>query len=479
MQFWRPKSFLALLIVGFMMVSVPFVVALVQNAIAVGRLAEQSQKAVYQAVQATTASRALGERITTMERAARQNLVFEDPALTEAYRQGHAAFQDTVRQFDAIALSRAQRERLNEIVAKESALHDLLAGPRRASIPGDLLVAEFSALSELAKAMIVDSNALIGREVDALQRLAGQAQQWVGWQLLALLPVAIFLVVALTIQITRPVRQLERSIRALGDGKFDQEIIVNGPEDLEKLGSRLNWLRLRLMELEEQKARFLRNVSHELKTPLTALREGSELLAEEATGRLTAGQKEIVRILRDNSLRLRRLIEDLLNYSALQHREGRLEVKPVRMRAMLGRVVADQKLAILAKGITLASQCEDITVLADEEKLRIIIDNLLSNAVRFSPESGTIRVSVEEADGSAILDVADSGPGIAPQERQRIFDAFYQGGAKSSGSVRGSGLGLSIVKELVAVHHGNVEVVEGQLPGASFRVTLPLAQPSR
>ena len=146
MQFWRPKSFLALLIVGFMMVSVPFVVALVQNAIAVGRLAEQSQKAVYQAVQATTASRALGERITTMERAARQNLVFEDAALLDAYRQGHAAFQDTVTQFDAIALSQAQRERLSAIVAKESALHDLLTGPRRASVQGDAMVAEFSAL---------------------------------------------------------------------------------------------------------------------------------------------------------------------------------------------------------------------------------------------------------------------------------------------------------------------------------------------
>jgi two-component system sensor histidine kinase GlrK len=429
-------------------------------------------------VQATTASRALGERITTMERAARQHLVFEDAALLDAYRQGHTAFLETVRQFDAIPLSKAQRERLTEIVAKEGTLYDLLTGPRRTPIVGESMAADFSTLSELAKAMIVDSNALIGREVDALQMLAGQAQQWVGWQLLALLPVAMFLVIALTIQITRPVRQLERSIRALGDGKFDREITVNGPEDLEKLGKRLNWLRLRLMELEEQKARFLRNVSHELKTPLTALREGSELLAEEATGKLTPGQKEIVRILRDNSLRLRRLIEDLLNYSALHYREARLEVKPVRMRATVGRVVADQKLAILAKGITLASKCEDVTLLADEEKLRIIIDNLLSNAVKFTPESGTIRLTLEEADGSAILDVIDSGPGIAPQERQRIFDAFYQGGATSSGRVRGSGLGLSIVKELVAVHHGSVEVIDGHATGASFRVTLPLAQPS-
>jgi two-component system sensor histidine kinase GlrK len=287
-----------------------------------------------------------------------------------------------------------------------------------------------------------------------------------------------FLVIALTIQITRPVRQLERSIRALGDAKFDREITVNGPEDLENLGKQLNWLRLRLMELEEQKARFLRHVSHELKTPLTALREGSELLAEEATGQLTPGQKEIVRILRDNTLRLRRLIEDLLNYSALQHREARLEVKPVRMRAMVGRVVADQKLAILAKGITLASECEDVTVPADEEKLRVIIDNLLSNAVKFTPQGGTIRLTMKQADGAAILNVIDSGPGVADKERQRVFDAFYQGSATASGAVRGSGLGLSIVKELVAMHRGSVEIVERRSPGAHFRVTLPLTQSS-
>ena len=478
MRFWRPKSFLALLVLGFLLVSVPFVVALVQNAIAVGRLAEQSQKAVYQAVQSTAASRALGERITTMERAARQYLVFEDATLLDAYKQGHSAFQDTVRQLDAIPLSKAQRERLSEIVAKERSLHSLLTGPRRPNIDGDAMAAEFSAVSDLAKAMIGDSNALISREVDALQLLAGQAQQWVGWQLLALLPVAMFLVIALTIQITRPVRQLERSIRALGDAKFDQEITVNGPEDLENLGKQLNWLRLRLMELEEQKARFLRHVSHELKTPLTALREGSELLAEEATGQLTPGQKEIVRILRDNTLRLRRLIEDLLNYSALQHREARLEVTPVRMRAMVGRVVADQKLAILAKGITLASECEEVTVPADEEKLRVIIDNLLSNAVKFTPQGGTIRLTMKQVDGAAILNVIDSGPGVADKERQRIFDAFYQGSATSSGAVRGSGLGLSIVKELVAMHRGSVEIVEHRSSGAHFRVTLPLTQPS-
>ncbi|MES2355745.1 MAG: ATP-binding protein [Pseudomonadota bacterium] len=474
MRFWYPKSFFMLLVVGFAMVAGPLIVALLNNAIAVDRLADQSQKAVYQAVQATQTSRTMADQITAMERAARQYLVVSDRALLETYDASHQRFKETAAQFAGFPLSREQRARLDEITAKEDKLHRQLAVDAGQPINTEEMAADFSALFGSAQSLIKLSNELIDQEVQALRQLATQAQGIVGRQLLALLPVALFLGAGFTILITRPIRQIESGIRSIGAAMLDKEIVVNGPQDLENVGRQLNWLRQRLKELEEQKARFLRHVSHELKTPLTALREGSDLLAEGAAGGLMPEQREIVRILQDNSMRLRKLIEDLLNYSALSHRESLLDVKPVKMKELIAKVTTDHKLPLIAKEIALEIACDEVTIGGDEEKLRTVVDNLLSNAVKFTPRGGRIKVQLNQIPNAMELRVIDSGPGIALTERERVFDAFFQGSAEASGPVRGSGLGLSIVKELITAHRGTVILAEDNRQGAHFVVTLPL-----
>lgn len=473
MRSWYPKSFLTLLLISFALLAVPLIIALLNNTIAVDRLAKQSQKAVYQAVQATQASRAMAEQITAMERAARQYLVVNDPALRETYEVGHRRFRETAGQFAAFPLSSAQRTRLTEIDAREDSLHRQLAltGTPEAA---EEIVTGFGDLFNLAQSLITLSNELIDREVRALRQLATETQGIIGRQLLALLPVALFIVVGFPILIARPIRQIESGIRAIGAAEFDSDIEVHGPQDLENVGRQLNWLRLRLKDLEEQKVRFLRHVSHELKTPLTALREGSDLLAEDATGTLNTEQREIVLILQANSIRLRRLIEDLLNYSAVSHRESRVEMKPVRMHALVEKVAEDHKLPLLAKDIELALALDEIALVGDAEKLAVIVDNLLSNAVKFTPRGGRVQVVLQQVENAAHLHVIDSGPGIAAAERERVFDAFFKGSAEGSGPVRGSGLGLSIVKELVTTHHGTVAFSEAENGGAHFTVTLPL-----
>src|SRR5258708_29729668 len=144
------------------------------------------------------------------------------------------------------------------------------------------------------------------------------------------MPRVVLLGVGATLPSARPIRQLAHGIRRVGAGEFDSDIRVGGPADLKYLGGRLEWLRERLIELEQQKRLFLRHVSHELKTPLTALREGSELLADETAGPLSAGQREVVGILRQNSVRLQQLIEDLLDYHRAPDSVGRLELAAVR-----------------------------------------------------------------------------------------------------------------------------------------------------
>ena len=181
--------------------------------------------------------------------------------------------------------------------------------------------------------MVARSNALIDREVEAMRDTADRAQRITFWQLLALVPVVMFLVIGFSILITRPIRQIDAAIRRLGGGQFRVPVAVSGPQDLEQLGERLEWMRRELLDVEEQKNRFLRQVSHELKTPLTALREGAELLSEEAVGKLTPEQREIAEILRHNSVELQKLIEDLLSFGASQFRKVTVDLEPVDIRA--------------------------------------------------------------------------------------------------------------------------------------------------
>ncbi|MGZ5618715.1 MAG: sensor histidine kinase, partial [Usitatibacter sp.] len=128
-------------------------------------------------------------------------------------------------------------------------------------------------------------------------------------------------------------------------------------------------------------------------------------------------------------------------------------------------------LAIVAKGIRIELNCENVAAYCDEEKIRIVLDNLLSNAVKFSPERGLISIKLYKEHGDAVFEVADEGPGIPEPEREKVFEAFYRGTDTPIAAIKGSGLGLSIVKEYVTLHRGRIEVLEG--PGAHFRIRFP------
>jgi two-component system sensor histidine kinase GlrK len=308
-----------------------------------------------------------------------------------------------------------------------------------------------------------------------MRETAAQAQRITFWQMLALVPVALLLAAGFTVLIARPIRQIDAAIRRMGAGDFSAPVGVSGPRDLQLLGRRIDWLRHRLTELEQQKNRFLRQVSHELKTPLTALREGSELLSEEALGKLTPEQQEVTGILRANSIELQRLIEDLLSYGAAEYHRSALRFSQVAVRRVVARVLDDQNLALRARALRIAPRIDDITLEADPEKLRIMLDNLLSNAVKFSPERGLIRIEVRGEGQCMVLEVSDAGPGIPPAERGRVFDPFFRGRSVAGGPLRGSGIGLSVVRDYAQAHGGTVEVVD-ESSGARLRVTLPLRQ---
>jgi two-component system sensor histidine kinase GlrK len=272
----------------------------------------------------------------------------------------------------------------------------------------------------------------------------------------------------------RPIRAIDRSINELGRGTFSRPIAIRGPADLERLAAQLEWLRVRLLDLAQEKNRFLRHMSHELKTPLANIREGTELLMDGAVGELQSAQREVTAILRENGMKLQRLIENLLSFSAWQAKSVGMEVSEFKLRPLIKSVLENQQLTLVAQRVRLDVQVEDLTPLADRPKLRLILDNLLSNAIKFTPRGGTISIHARREREQLVIDVVDSGPGIPPDERNRIFEAFYQGKTPQGGHVKGTGIGLSVVTEFVNAHGGSIEILEAATGGAHFRVRLPL-----
>jgi two-component system sensor histidine kinase GlrK len=341
-----------------------------------------------------------------------------------------------------------------------------------AALPG------FTELAQTAQQILANNQELISHGVEDIKRNAVRVQQTLALQAVALVPSALLLALLFAVLITRLIKQIDRAIRMLGDEKLSEPIVVTGPRDLEQLGERLNWLRNRLLELEREKTRFLQHISHELKTPLTAIRESAELMNEQVVGDLNPQQAEIVSILRDNSLQLQKLIEDLLNFSILRSRASQLTIEPVEMKAIIERVLEEHKVALLSRKLDLRTSLQPVSLEGDAAKLRTLVDNLVSNAIKYSPDGHPLWVLLSRRGASAIIEVADSGPGIPAMERKRVFEAFFQGTPATRGHVRGTGLGLSIAREYAQAHGGSISVLNSTKAGARLRVVLPLEQDS-
>jgi two-component system sensor histidine kinase GlrK len=150
---------------------------------------------------------------------------------------------------------------------------------------------------------------------------------------------------------------------------------------------------------------------------------------------------------------------------------------PVALPDVIRRVVKEQKLAALARIITVEVDLSPVIIVGDTEKIRTVVDNLVSNAIKYSPRAGVIKIALAAQSAHAVLDVVDSGPGVARGDRERVFESFYTGKPPADGKVKGSGLGLAIAREYALAHGGRVEVLDradGQR-GARFRLWLPLA----
>jgi two-component system sensor histidine kinase GlrK len=462
------------MLIGFTIVAAPLLFAIVNAAVQMNRLSVRSQQLVVHGMQGTRNNQRMFEEIGGLERQARLYQVIGDAKLLDVYASHHARLVTAIQELLTLPLDEASQQGVRAV---ESKANQLLQDLRRAA-PNSTHMAEligsFPQLSDAASNVSDRISLQIDGETASLELATQHAQQNLVWQTLLLVPMTLAVVGVFTFLFARPIRAIDRAISELGRGSFSRPIAIRGPADLERLAAQLEWLRGRLLDLAQEKNRFLRHMSHELKTPLANIREGTELLMDGAVGELQSGQREVTAILRENGMKLQRLIENLLSFSAWQAKSVGLEISEFKLRPLIKSVLENQQLTLVAQRVRLDVQVEDLTPVADRSKVRLILDNLLSNAVKFTPRGGTISLHARAEREQLLLDVMDSGPGIPADERNRIFEAFYQGKTPQGGHVKGTGIGLSVVTEFVNAHGGSIEILESQSGGAHFRVRLPL-----
>ena len=452
MKSFYPRSFPVLILVGFLLAISPLILALVQNAVSVRNIAAMSEGALYEAVLAAQNSRLLIEQLTHLERNVRQYAILGESNALDAFEAAHADFLETLSRMQPLKLGTGQQQLISDLTLREVRLHRRVNESRGNPAAMATIADEFEALSILARSLDATGNNIVDREVRAIQTLADGVDKFSVRQMLLVLPAAIALILGATFLISRPIRQIGAAIEHLGEGNFSRPVEVSGPKDLEILGKQLDWMRLRLIDLEAQKTRFMHRVSHELKTPLAALREGTELMSDGSVGALSSAQQEVAVILRQNTLRLQRLIEELLNYQTVQFRKAELNLTQVARSPLLVHLAEVHALPMRAKNVSMEIQSDEIVVEADEAKLEAVIDNLYSNAIKYSPDQGRVLVTACREGRLMRLEIMDQGPGISVQDRTRIFESFYQGDTAVKASVKGTGLGLAIAREYVLAH---------------------------
>ena len=306
------------------------------------------------------------------------------------------------------------------------------------------------------------------------QRIEGGLAEILGRTALLAACVALVSGVAVFLFVRRrmkPLKQLETAAATIAEGDFSVQVDEKqGDPELRELSGAFNTMTRKLQGVETGRREFVANVSHELRSPITSIHGFAEGMAD---GVIPEGeQPKYLRLVADESRRLSGLIDDLLALSRLERDDAKPEMTVFDVNEMLRRAVIRRMNDLEAKKIDVGCEFEEDScmVKADSDRIEQVVINLLDNAIKFTPEGGKISLESAVKDGIAEITVRDSGCGIAPEDREKVFDRFFTADrARTAG--KGTGLGLSICKRIMEMHGQGIRLLDTD-EGAAFRFTL-------
>jgi signal transduction histidine kinase len=331
--------------------------------------------------------------------------------------------------------------------------------------------------TELANATTARTEKLIAQNASSY---ASQRNLFVGVAIAAIV-LALVLGAVLSWSLIGSIQRIDSRLAAIASGDFSEHVDVPNRDELgalaanvNRMNDELNRLYRELEAASRHKSEFLANMSHELRTPLNAIIGFSQVLREQMFGEVNEKQAEYLDDIISSGNHLLSLINDVLDLSKVEAGQVELEVGPFSMREALERGVVMVRERASKDGVRIALSTDPQVgiVQGDERRVRQVIFNLLSNAVKFTPAGGAVDVNAARADGEVSVSIADTGPGVAPGDQERIFEEFQQTEAGVE-LHEGTGLGLALSKRLVELHGGRIWVESELGKGSTFVFTLP------
>jgi signal transduction histidine kinase len=274
-------------------------------------------------------------------------------------------------------------------------------------------------------------------------------------------------------QITRPLARLRDAAEQVAAGKLNTRVRVKSKDEVGRVGMAFNHMAGELQRQEGLRKQMVADIAHELRTPLSIMQVNLEAMSDEL---LPTSPEELDRLYHE-VIRLSRLVEDLRLLSLADAGKLELRTDPLDANALVESAVRRMKPRAEARGVVLRASLSDIPapIIGDEDKLQQVLANLVSNALRFTPSGKRVEVSARAGQQHVMLRVSDEGSGIDPDDLPDLFERFYKGDRSRSRDASGSGLGLSIVKQLVELHGGQVQAALAESGGLQVTIWLPVA----
>ena len=465
-----------LTILGFTLVAFPLVLALLYSASQVTQLSHQSTSAIFNVAELVKTNRKINFNLGKMERSASQFLILKDQDLLASYLKHETDTLKTIASNTLFETDSSLRLLSSEFTQVITIVHRYLSTHELKESSLDSLKLQFTQLVSIRKKIAEQSNNLLICQAEEIKKSASDVRYDMLKSLL-IIPFTLIIAAIFIFLITKPLKQLLNKIHSLALGNFEEKVVFNGSPEVKEIADALEVMRKRLHALELQKSSFIRHISHELKTPLAAIREGTELLYDNSVGELNDEQQEISNIIRSSVTRLQRLIEDLLDFNIVLDSTSLQDLETVELTALIDLVLQQRRLDIKRKNLAINHNNQPIKLKVNGKQLSVILDNLLSNAIKYSNENDTIKIECSMSNGQLKLAIIDQGSGINTNQQEKIFDAFYQGTPAENTNIKGSGLGLTIVKELLMRLNGTIEMKSntGIKSGTAMTISLPNA----
>jgi len=311
--------------------------------------------------------------------------------------------------------------------------------------------------------------------IASLKDLGDEITAWTWWALVLGLSVGLVVPVLIYLSVIRDLNRIRDGIAHISEGDFSYRIDLGSSDELGMLADSFNSMASRLKEIDEAKTEFVSMVSHELKTPLTSMKEAASLLLEGLAGSLTDRQRRLVEIMDHGIRRLLHTVMELLDLSRIESGTIMLDRQPGDMNDAVAAFVEEIRPIADASGVSLRvdyapSRCE---VLMDRNKILQVLTNLTHNAIKSSPEGSSVEIRVKNTGGLVVTEIEDHGRGIPEEDLPRIFEKFFQ--SRSTRGHGGMGLGLAISKGIVDAHGGTIYAKSTVGKGSVFAFGLPRA----